>query len=423
MAITVIAGAQWGDEGKGKLVDALAREGDAVVRFQGGANAGHSVRTDAGGFAFHMLPCGVLRADTTNVIASGVALDPRSLLAELEQLRGAGVAEPRLAISDRARVVLEGHMRLDALEEERLGARAFGSTRRGIAPLYATKALKCAIPLGCCCDPDAVAAAAGRWVDWIGDLMPRRHHAAPASVDAVVAEAQSAHAALAPWVADTGALLRGGLARGQRILGEAQLGALRDVDHGVIPWTTSTSTLASALAPAAGLPARAIETVIAAVKCYSSCVGAGPMPTEVDGAAAAHLRRFGHERGSTTGRIRRVGWCDLVASRHGCDLQAADAVALTMLDVLSGLDEILVCEAYLLDGQRIETLPPPHLLPRCRPCWRAMPGWGEELAGCARWADLPAAAQAYVRAIAQLLGRRIAWAGVGAHRDQLLEVP
>jgi len=413
MPITIIAGAQWGDEGKGKLVDHAAAQVDMVVRFQGGANAGHTIVTDAGRFALHMLPSGVFRSQVLNVLGAGVALDVPSLLQELQALGHAGLPPPRLVVSDRARVVLQAHRQLDGLEEERIATTAqgaFGSTRRGIAPLYACKALKQAIPLGVCGDPDALAQAV--------------EHGCPApSRESLVADARSCWEPIRNLVGDSGALVRAALARGAQVLGECQLGALRDVDHGILPWTTSTSTLASALPPSLGVRAQELMRVTAAVKCYSSSVGAGPLVTELAGGAAEHLRRFGQERGSTTGRTRRVGWLDLVATGYGCAQQGADDISVTMLDVLSGLSVIPVATAYQCNGSRSAVFPPSHLLARCTPCYEELPGWSEDLQECRAWRDLPGRAQDFVRFIARRLARPVLRVSVGAHRAQTVEVP
>jgi adenylosuccinate synthase len=422
MPITVIAGGQWGDEGKGKLVDALAGESDYVVRFQGGANAGHSIHNDFGRFVLHMLPSGAFRPGITNIIAAGVALDVPCLMEELATLRRAGAPETELLISDRARLVLDSHRQLDHLEEERLGTSAFGSTRRGIAPFYAAKALKIGIPIGCCADEDALAQAVGRWLDRLSTIMPHRYGVPCPGQDALMHEAREAWVSVRDMVTDTGSLLREAVAIGKHVMGECQLGALRDVDHGIIPWTTSTSTLSSAIGPGAGIPAQAVRRVVAAVKGYSSCVGEGPLLTEIQGAIADHLRRFGQERASTTGRTRRVGWFDAVATRYGCSLQGATEVALTMVDALSGLDRIRVCTAYQENDRRIERFPLTYRLSRCEPTYEDLPGWSEELGDMRRWEELPEAVRNFVRTIEGKLAVPIRTLSVGPHRRQLVEV-
>ena len=426
MPITIIAGAQWGDEGKGKLVDHAAAHADLVVRFQGGANAGHTIVTDAGRFALHMLPSGVFRSEVLNILGAGVALDVPSLVQELQALEQAGLPRPRLLVSDRARVVLQVHRQLDCLEEERLNASAqgaFGSTRRGIAPLYACKALKQAIPVGVCGDPDALARAVDHWHGHLEDLMPARYGCPAPSRACLIADARSCWEPIRDLIGDSGAVVRAALANGAQVLGECQLGALRDVDHGILPWTTSTSTLASALPPSLGVRARELVLVTAAVKCYSSSVGAGPLVTELSGGPAEHVRRFGQERGSTTGRIRRVGWLDLVATGYGCALQGADEITLTMLDVLSGLSVIPVATAYVCNGERSAVFPPSHLLERCTPCYEELPGWSEDLQECRQWRDLPVQAHDFVRFIARRLALPVVRLSVGAHRAQTIAVP
>lgn len=423
MPMQVVAGAQWGDEGKGRTVDALAGGASHVVRFQGGANAGHTIWTERGRLALHLLPCGVRHPEPLLVLGPGVALEVPRLQHELEVVQALGLPRPRLAISDRCRLLLRSHRLIDQWEEERLGERAFGSTRSGIAPFYAAKATKTAIPVGAIAAGSPGEEAMDRWHDHCATLFPSRYGQPAPSRAGLREECLAAAAAVAPWLADTRTLLQEALARGARVLGECQLGALRDLDQGIVPWTTSISTLASAAAPLLGLPASCITEVIACVKAYSSCVGAGPLPTTVDEATARHLQRFGQEIGGTTGRLRRVGWFDAVAARTGCQLQGATAVSLTVLDALTGLACVRLCTHYLLpDGSRLEVLPPPHLLSRCQPVYEELAGWQEDLARCRTVADLPPAARRYLDRLAALLGVPVRWVGVGPQRGQLLPV-
>jgi adenylosuccinate synthase len=425
MPIHVLVGAQWGDEGKGKLMDAIAGSAAYVVRFQGGANAGHSISNEHGRFVLHLLPSGAFHPHVTNVIGAGVALDAPCLLGELEALRQGGVSAPRLLVSDRARLLLTSHRLLDHAEEERLGSAAFGSTRRGIAPFYATKALKLGIPLGCCGDADVLRGHVEGYHDHLSTWLTARYALACPTRDDLISEARAAHAMLSEFLADTGAVLRQALRQGQLILGEGQLGALRDIDHGIIPWTTSTSTLASAIGPGAGIPLGGLTRVIAAVKCYSSCVGAGPMVSELDGTQAEYLRRFGQERASTTGRIRRVGWLDLVATGYGLQLQGATEMALTMLDVLSGLQEIRLCREYRHQGVTLgqDVFPACAVLSRCEPVYHTMPGWDQPLGGLRSWGELPDRARGFIRGVEAALGLPVTLVSVGPHREQLIAVP
>jgi len=424
MTITAVVGANWGDEGKGKVIDALAGDSRYVVRFQGGSNAGHTIINDRGKFALHQLPSGVFHPGVVNVLGPGVAFHPGDFLAELDELARRGVEPAAVKVSERAQVVLPVHRLLDALEEERLGSRGFGSTRKGIAPFYADKYLKLNVQVADLYHPPRLrerieAALAAKNV-----LLRHLYGRAEPDAAALTEELLAAADRLRPFVCDTTELLHGALQRGEPILLEGQLGALRDPDHGIYPFSTSSSTLAGFAAVGAGIPPRAIGRVIAVTKAYSSCVGAGPFVAELGGAAADELRRRGGdagEYGATTGRPRRVGWFDAVATRYGCLVQGATEAALTNLDVLGYLDEIPICVAYETDGGRLASFPVTALLESARPVYETMPGWRRPISDVRRFGDLPAKAQAYVLRIEELIGVPIRRVSVGPHRDQLIE--
>jgi adenylosuccinate synthase len=425
MAITAIVGANWGDEGKGRMVDALAAEQDIVVRYQGGGNAGHTVITPQGKFVLHLLPSGVLRSDKINVLGPGVALDVDLLERELAGLARRCVPAPQLLVSDRAQLVLEHHRLLDSYEEERLGRRSFGSTRKGIAPFYADKCSK----VGICVDElyGGAANLRTRVEQTLAakNVLFTQLYGKPAIEAAdVMATLARLREVLRPFVTDTSEFFAQAVAEGRNILLEGQLGALRDPDHGIYPWVTSSSPLAGFASVGAGLPASAIENVIAVSKAYSSAVGAGPFLTELSGDAAEELRRRGGdagEYGATTGRPRRVGWFDAVATRYGCQRQGATCVALTCLDVLGYLDQIAICTGYTLDGERLAGFPTTRKLERAEPQYEWLPGWRTSIDDVHSFAELPAAAQAYVERIEQLVGVPVRWVSNGPRREQLLE--
>jgi adenylosuccinate synthase len=424
MNVVAVVGANWGDEGKGRILDALAQPNDVVVRFQGGGNAGHTVITEQGKFVLHLLPSGVLTPSSVNVLGPGVAVDAALLARELEGLRARGVPAPRLLVSDRAQLLLSYHRRLDAAEEARLGARSFGSTRSGIAPFYADRASKLGVSVDDLFDEARIAARLEQILAAKNVLLRELYREPELDPIEVLAELRHARGVLEPFVADTTQFLRGALAAGQRVLLEGQLGALRDTDHGIQPWVTSSSPLAGHAAVGAGIPAAAITRVIAVTKAYSSAVGAGPFVTELDGSAAEELRRLGGdagEYGATTGRPRRVGWFDAVATRYGCRVQGATEVALTGLDVLGYLDRIPLCTRYVIDGQESLDFPTTRRLERASPAYEYLPGWRCTLGNVRRFADLPEAARRYVERIEALIELPVRWVSFGPERRQLLD--
>lgn len=422
MSVTAVVGANWGDEGKGKIVDALAPDMDFVVRFQGGSNAGHTIINHYGKFALHLLPSGVFYDHITNVIGPGVAFNPAAFVQELDGIVAKGVPAPKVVVSDRAQILLPYHKMLDTFEEDRLGKNSFGSTKSGIAPFYADKYLKVGVQVGDLFDRtrlrERIDNALPRINHLITDFYGQKAYDANTLADELTPYAEK----LKPWVCDTTALLHEALGNGKSVLLEGQLGALRDPDHGIYPYSTSSSTLAGYGAVGAGVPPHEIKRVIAVVKAYSSCVGAGPFVTEQDNAQGNELRERGGdggEYGATTGRPRRVGWFDAVATRYGCRVQGATEVALTLLDVLGYLDSIPICTAYEIDGQITKEFPRTGVLERAKPVYQEMPGWREDISHVRKFADLPENAQRYVKEIERLVGVPVKILSLGPKREHL----
>ncbi|OMF22188.1 adenylosuccinate synthase [Paenibacillus sp. FSL H8-0548] len=424
MTVTAIVGANWGDEGKGKMTDALAAESSYVVRYQGGSNAGHTIINSYGKFALHMLPSGVFHPEITNVIGPGTALDIDVLLKERDELLARGVPEPTIRVSERAQVVLSIHRLFDELEEERLGANGFGSTKRGIAPFYADKYAKLGVQVADLYDEERLLHRLEQSLAAKNVLLQQLYNRQPIKAIDLLPELLEQAEKLRPFVCDTSSLLHEAYRNGQSILLEGQLGALRDPDHGIYPYSTSSSTLAGFAPVGAGLPPYAITRIIAVVKAYSSCVGAGPFVSELSGEEADQLRRLGGdagEFGATTGRPRRMGWFDAVASRYGCMLQGATEVALTNLDVLGYLDEIPVCVGYEIDGSLIkESFPVTAKLDQAKPVLKRLPGWRCDISKIRSFEQLPEAAQQYVRFVEEVIGVKIGSVSVGPNREQLM---
>ncbi|WP_020616479.1 adenylosuccinate synthase [Paenibacillus daejeonensis] len=424
MTVTAIVGANWGDEGKGKMTDVLSAQSDYVVRYQGGSNAGHTIINEYGKFALQALPSGVFHAGVINVIGPGVALDVETLFRELNSLETRGVPAPKLCISDRVQVVLPYHQLFDQLEEERLGSRSFGSTRRGIAPFYADKYAKLGIRTSDLTNEDRLRARLTQALESKNVLLQHLYGHAPLDVEPLIPQLMDWGVRLQPYLRDTTAVLQQAQSDGKRILLESQLGALRDPDHGIYPYSTSSSTLAGFAPVGAGLPPYAVTGILAVTKAYSSCVGAGPFVMELEGTEADELRRRGGdagEFGAVTGRPRRVGWFDAVATRYGCSIQGATGVALTNLDVLGYLDQIPVCTAYeLADGTVTEAFPVGAQLDEAKPRLSFLDGWRSDLSEARTYDELPAAAQRYVEFIESAIGVHVAYISVGPRRDQII---
>ena len=422
MKACAIVGINWGDEGKGRMVDLLTEGYDVVIRYQGGGNAGHTVVNEYGKFALHLLPSGVFRPGVVNVLGNGVALDAENLWAEIEALRARGVAvsPANLKISDRASLLLPWHREQDALEEARLGAKQYGSTKQGIAPFYSDKYQKKTILAGELFYPDALREHLAELLEWKNLILTGVYGARPYSPEEAAAWIETRGTRIKPYLCDTGAFLRSAAAEGKNLLFEAQLGALRDLDYGIYPYTTSSNALAAYAPLGSGLPTVKLDEVIGVVKAYSTCVGEGPFVCELSGEAASRLREAGGEYGAKTGRPRRVGPLDLVATRYGVQTQGATALALTKLDVLSYLKEIPVCTQYELDGQRTERFPFPLALSRAKPVLETLEGWHCDISGVRRWEDLPAPAQRYVAAVEESVGCPIRYVSVGPERDAVI---
>ena len=423
MSNCAIVGINWGDEGKGRMVDLLTERYDCVVRYQGGGNAGHTVINDYGKFALHLLPSGIFRKGVVNILGNGVALDLENLWDEMETVRAAGVplTPENLRLSDRASLLLPWHRDLDALEEARLGDKKFGSTRQGIAPFYSDKYQKKTILAGELLYPERLREHAKDLLEWKNLTLERVYGAKPYTLEQLMAWLNDYGEKLKPYVCDTGAVLREASASGKSILFEAQLGALRDLDCGIYPFTTSSHTLAAYAPIGTGAPWLSVDEVLGIVKAYSTCVGEGPFPCELFGPAADALRKAGAEYGAKTGRPRRVGPIDLVATRYGVRMQGATALALTKLDVLSYLDKIPLCVQYELEGIRTDDFPFPAVLPEAKPVIEYMDGWHCDISEIRTWEALPATARAYVARIENAVGCHIRYVSVGAERNAFIE--
>lgn len=424
MSARAVVGANWGDEGKGKMVDVLSAQADIVVRYQGGANAGHTIINHYGKFALHLLPSGIFNRHVINVIGPGVAVNLATLVAELKELTERGVPAPQLVISERAQVILPYHQLLDQYEEERLGAQSFGSTKQGIAPFYADKYLKIGVQLGDLADEARVVERIDRALAGKNVLFDTLYGKPQLSTEEVVATLYQQAEPIMPFLQNTTEILHEALRTNKRILLEGQLGALRDPDHGIYPYPTSSSPLAGFATVGAGIPPYTITDIVAVTKAYSSCVGAGPFVSELSGGEAEELRKRGGdsgEYGATTGRPRRVGWFDAVATRYGAMIQGATAIALTNLDVLGYLSEIPICTSYQVDGQATTVFPTTGPLARAEPSYTILPGWQRDISGCRTFVALPRNAQQYVETLEELIGVPIRYVSVGPHRDALIE--
>ena len=422
--VKAIVGANWGDEGKGKITDLLAETSDIVVRFQGGANAGHTIINDYGRFALHTLPSGVFYSHITNVIGNGVALDIRKLTDELTSLLDAGVPAPNLIISERAQLLMPYHVLQDAYEEERLGGHAFGSTKSGIAPFYSDKYAKIGIQVCDLFDEARLKERLTAAVSLKNVLFEHLYHKPALNVDELFQELVTLREEIRPYVGDAVGFVHQALKEGKTILLEGQLGSMKDPDLGIFPMTTSSHTLAGFGCVGAAVPPTAVEDVICVTKAYSSSVGSHtePFVSELLGEEGDELRRRGGDKGefgATTGRPRRVGWFDTVATKYGCMVQGATQVALTCLDVLGYLDEIQVCTGYEIDGKVTKDFPVPALLERAKPVFTTLPGWKSDIRGITDYDALPANAKAYVDFIEKEIETPIRIVSTGPKRHEI----
>ncbi len=422
MANCAIVGINWGDEGKGRMVDLLTKQYDYVVRYQGGGNAGHTVVNERGKFALHLLPSGIFREGVVNILGNDVALDPENLWTEIETLRASGVSvTPRnLKISERASLLLPWHRELDALEEARLKDKKYGSTKQGIAPFYSDKAQKKTLLAGELLYPEHLREHAEELLEWKNLTLAGVYGTKPCMLQSLMDWLEEYGGKLKPFLCDVAAELHSAQEAGKSILFEAQLGALRDLDCGIYPYTTSSHALAAYAPVGSGAPWLKVDEVLGVVKAYSTCVGEGPFTCEMFGAEADALREAGAEYGAKTGRPRRVGPIDLVATRYGVRIQGATSLVLTKLDVLSYMDKIPVCTQYELDGKRTDDFPFPAALERAKPVIEYMDGWQCDISAIRTWAALPAAARAYVERIERAVGCRFSYISVGAERDSYI---
>ena len=421
--LTSICGINWGDEGKGRMVDLLSSDYDIVCRYQGGNNAGHTVINERGRFILNLLPSGILREEVVNILGCGMVVDIKHLSEEMARLteRGIKITPENLKISDRAVITMPYHVKLDCLEEERLADKKFGSTRRGIAPVYSDKYRKKAFRMGELFHKELLKERVKEIVEWKNLTIVGGYKSEPVSVEEVLEYFEKYGEPLKPFITDTGLYLNEAEKAGKKIMFEAQLGALRDIDFGIYPYTSSSSTIAAYAPIGAGVPNLKIEKSIGIMKAYSTCVGEGPFTAEYFGEKAHSLREAGGEYGAATGRPRRVGPFDVVASSYGIRCQGADEIALTKLDVLSGFDELEVCTAYELDGKIIKEFPFPDVLDKCKPVFEKVKGWKQDISKCRKPSDLPKEAFEYVKFIEKLCGAKIAYVSVGAERDEIVK--
>ena len=422
MSNTAIVGINWGDEGKGRMVDLLTEDYDIVVRYQGGGNAGHTVINSYGKFALHLLPSGIFREGVTNILGNGVALDPENLWLEMQHVmsKGVPITPENLKISDRASLLMPWHRELDSLEEVRLADKKYGSTKQGIAPFYSDKYQKKTVLAGELLHPQHLKEHLQDLMDWKNLTLTSVYGAKGTTMEQLEAWMDSYCEKIRPFICDTGAYLRKAQQEGKRILFEAQLGALRDLDYGIYPYTTSSNAIAAYAPVGSGLPSAKIDNVVGVVKAYSTCVGEGPFVCEMFGQEAEELRTAGFEYGAKTGRPRRVGPIDIVATRYGVQVQGATTIALTKLDVLSYLDRIPVCARYLLNGQETDEFPFPTLLAEAKPVVEYMEGWKCDISGARHWEELPEAARKYVEYVDRQIGCPIGYVSVGPERDSII---
>ncbi len=421
--VKAVVGANWGDEGKGKITDMLAENADIIVRFQGGANAGHTIINDYGRFALHTLPSGVFYDHTTSVIGNGVALDIPKLFNEIQDIINGGVPKPKILISDRAQIVMPYHILFDEYEEERLGKASFGSTKSGIAPFYSDKYAKIGFQVQELFDDDILKKKVARICEKKNVLLEHLYHKPLLKEDELMNTLHDYRDMVKPYVADVSSFLDKALKENKTILLEGQLGTLKDPDHGIYPMVTSSSTLAAYGAIGAGIPPYEIKQVITVCKAYSSAVGAGAFVSEIFGDEADELRKRGGDKGefgATTGRPRRVGWFDCVASKYGARLQGATEVAFTVLDVLGYLDEIPVCVGYEIDGEVTTDFPVTAKLEKAKPVLKTLPGWKSDIRGIKEYDKLPENCRNYIEFVEEQIGFPIKMVSNGPGRDEII---
>lgn len=421
--VKAVVGANWGDEGKGKITDMLAKEADIIVRFQGGANAGHTIVNDYGKFALHTLPSGVFYNHTTSIIGNGVALNIPVLFQEVQSIVERDVPKPKLLVSDRAQIVMSYHILFDQYEEERLGKNSFGSTKSGIAPFYSDKYAKIGFQVSELFDEELLKEKTVRICETKNIMLEHMYHKPLLKPEELLEELHGYRDMVAPYVCDTSAYLYEAMKAGKNILLEGQLGSLKDPDHGIYPMVTSSSTLAAYGAIGAGIPPYEIKKVITVCKAYSSAVGAGAFVSEIFGEEADELRRRGGdggEYGATTGRPRRMGWFDVVASKYGCRIQGTTDVAFTVLDVLGYVEEIPVCVGYEIDGEVTTDFPATAKLEKAKPVLEVLPGWNSDIRGIKKYEELPENCRRYIEFVEEKIGFPITMISNGPGRDDII---
>lgn len=412
-----MVGAQWGDEGKGKIVDLLAQEADIVVRYQGGANAGHTVVNDKGKFALHLIPCGIFNPSTVNIIGTGTVVDVEELVKEMDMLEQSGIDTKNLLISERAHMSLPIYPLFERLLETARGVRKHGSTLRGISPAYAAKALRIGLQMGEFKNPNQLRASLQEILTFGNQVLVNNFGAEPLDVPKTMDQLVSHAARLAPHIGDTLVLLQKGMRQNKRILLEGQLGTMRDLDWGIYPYVTSSNPLPGGAAAGAGIPPHKINHVLGVVKAFSTCVGSGPFPTELHDDTGKYLREIGQEFGATTGRPRRCGWLDAVALKYAAMLNGFTEIAITKLDTLDGLETLKICTGYLLDGEPIDYMPLAADLFRVEPIYIDVPGWKEPTAPARSFAEMPREAQDYIALIEGYLEAKATLISVGPERS------
>ncbi len=423
MPSLVVVGTYWGDEGKGKITDFLADKADIVVRYQGGNNAGHTIQNKNKTYKLHFIPSGILHPNTMCVLGNGMVIDPVELVSEMEQLSDAGVETDNLRVSDRAHLILPYHKLLDGLSEERRGPNKIGTTRKGIGPAYMDKAARCGLRIVDLLNPKELEQRLSENIRDKNMLLQRYYDVPGLDEKAVLASLLEAADKLRPFIDDTSALINDALDQGKYIVFEGAQATLLDIDHGTYPFVTASNPVAGGVCIGAGVGPTKIDKVMGLVKAYTSRVGDGPFPTEIFDETADIIRERGKEFGTTTGRPRRVGWLDGVILRYARRVSGLDALCITLLDVLSGMEEIKICTHYELDGQRTDRFPASvSSLGRCNPVYETLPGWDQDISDCKNWEDLPANAQAYIHFIEELAGAPVAIVSVGPGREQTINV-
>lgn len=420
--LSAVVGINWGDEGKGRMVDLLCKDFDIVCRYQGGNNAGHTVVNEKGKFVLNLLPSGILHEGTVNVLGGGTVIDIEHLVKEIKAMQDAGVrvTPENLKISDRATVCMPYHRLQDCLEEDRLAGKQFGSTRRGIGPVYSDKYMKKTIRMGDLKRLDSIRQHIADIVEWKNLMIVGGYGQPKIDTQSVTEWLYTYGEPLKPFICDTTKYLNSAVSAGKWIMFEAQLGALRDIDLGIYPYTSSSNSLAAYAPIGAGIPGEKLDEVVGIMKAYSTCVGEGPFTCELFGEEGETLRKAGNEYGAATGRPRRVGGFDIVASRYGVKVQGADKIALTKLDVLSYLDKIPVCVAYEANGIRLYDFPSGDLLDEAQPVYEYFDGWKQDISHCRSYAELPENARKYIEYIERQVGCTIDYISVGAERDQII---